>query len=499
MKEVQTDIVIIGAGTSGLAAAVAAAEKGARVVMFEKGATTGGTGSMAMGPFAVESRLQRLNQNPLTKEKAFRIFMDYTHWRVDARLVSNYINKSADTIDWLENMGVEFLDPEAYFPESNITWHIVKTPGGHRGATAAATMMKIMTERASESGVKIYLQTPAKKIINENGQITGVEAEDRNGEVIKAHTRAVIIASGGFGDNPDMIKKYTPFEWGKDLYSMRIPGMVGEGIKMAWEAGAAEDTMSMEIIYNMPAMATGINQLKIDPNAMAMSMMLSSAFYQPSLLVNLLGERFINEEIMGNTTFTGNAIVRQINRCAVNIFDDAARKYYEEVKLDHVFTMAHVTRADKLGAIIKEAIAQGNENVFMADSIEEFANKAGIDPDGLKETVKDYNTACETGRDEIFHKEARYLRPIKQPPFYGARFYPSAYGTLGGIKINHKTEVLAKDHKVLKGLYAAGVDANAIYGDSYVFVLPGNTFGFALNSGRMAGENAADYIKTIKK
>lgn len=499
MKQIDTDVVIIGAGTSGLAAAVAAAEKGARVAMFEKGATTGGTGSMAMGPFAVESRLQRLNQNPLTKEKAFKIFMEYTHWRVDARLVSNYINKSADTLDWLEGMGVEFLTPEAYFPESNITWHIVKAPGGHRGATAAATMMKIMTERAGELGVKIYLLTPAKKIIRENGQITGVEAQDRNGEAIIANTKAVIIASGGFGDNPDMIKKYTPFEWGKDLYSMRIPGMVGEGIKMAWEAGAAEDTMSMEIIYNMPAMATGITQLKIDPNAMALSMMLTSAFYQPSLLVNLQGERFINEEIMGNTTFTGNAIARQINRCAVNIFDDAARKCYEEVKLDHVFTMAHVTKAEKLGAIIKENIAQGNENVFMADSIEELAQKTGVDPDGLKETVKEYNVACETGRDEIFHKDTRYLKPVKQPPFYAARFFPSAYGTLGGIKINHKTEVVGKDFKVIKGMYAAGVDANAIYGDSYVFVLPGNTLGFAINSGRMAGENAAGYIKTVKK
>jgi fumarate reductase flavoprotein subunit len=498
MKQLETDIAIVGAGTAGLAATVAAAEKSAKVIVFEKASTTGGTGNMGMGPFAVESRLQRIKQIPLTREQAFRIFMDYTHWRVDARLVSAYINKSADTLDWLEKMGVEFLEPEAYFPGSNFTWHVVKPATGFRGPMAASAMMKGLTDRAQELGVRFIFQTPVKKILKEKGRITGVIAEDRDGETIQARVKAVIIASGGFGDNPEMIKKYTPYEWGKDLFSMRVPGMVGEGIRMAWEVGAAEEGMNMEIIYNMPAMAAGPQRMA-EPAAMAVAMILTSAFYQPSLMVNLLGERFINEAIMGNTTFTGNAIARQKNRCAFNIFDDAARKHYEEEGLDHIFTMNPVTKAENLGAIIKQAIEQGNENVFMADSIAELASKAGISPNGLRKTIEEYNRACETGRDEVFHKDPRYLRPVKQPPFYAGRFFPSAYGTLGGIKINHKTEVVTKDFEVIPGLYAAGVDANAIYGDSYVFVLPGNTMGFALNSGRMAGENAAEYVKSITK
>ncbi len=496
MKQVETDIAIIGAGTAGLAAAVAAAEKGSKVAVFEKAATTGGTGSMGMGPFAVESRLQKIKQVGLTREQAFKVFMDYTHWRVDARLVSNYINKSADTLAWLEEMGVEFLEPEAYFPGSNFTWHTVKSPAGRRGGQAAATMMKVLTERANEIGVKIYLHTPVKKILKESSHIVGLLAQDRNGEDIQASTRAVIIATGGFGDNPEMIKKYTPYEWGKDLFSMRIPGMVGEGIRMAWEVGAGDDYMNMEIIYNMPAIEANPAERRRDPVAMATNMLLMSAFYQPSLLVNLQGERFINEGIMGNTTYTGNAIARQKNRCAFSIFDDTARKHYEEESFDHVFSMSQITRAENLGAILKQAVEQGNENVFIADSIIELAGKTNIDRDGLQKTVDEYNIACETGRDEVFHKDTNYLKPVKQPPFYAARFFPSAYGTLGGIKINHRTEVLTKDFEVIPGLYAAGVDANAIYGDSYVFVLPGNTMGFALNSGRMAGENAVEYIKS---
>ncbi len=498
MKQIETEIAIIGAGTAGLAAAVAAAEKGAKVHLFEKAATTGGTGSMGMGPFAVESRLQKIKQIGLTREQAFKIFMDYTHWRVDAHLVSNYINKSASTLAWLEQMGVEFLDPEAYFPGSNFTWHTVKSPGGRRGGQAAATMMKFLTERANEIGVSILLQTPAKKILKENDKIAGLIAQDRNGEEVQVKAKAVIVASGGFGDNPEMIKKYTPFEWGKDLFSMRIPGMVGEGIRMAWEVGAVEDYMGMEIIFNLPAMIANPAERRRDPVAMATSMILTSAFYQPSLLVNLQGERFINEDIMGNTTFTGNAIARQKKRCAFSIFDDSARKHYEEENLDHVFTMSQLTKAEKLGAILRQAIEQGNEHVFIANSISELADKTGINREGLQKTVTEYNSICETGRDEVYHKDPNLLRPITQPPFYAGRFFPSAYGTLGGIKINHRTEVLNKEFDIIPGLYAAGVDANAIYGDSYVFVLPGNTMGFALNSGRMAGENAFEYVKRSK-
>lgn len=109
MKQINTDIAIIGSGPSGLAAAIGAMENGAKVVVIEKASTTGGTGNMAMGPFAVESRLQQEAGVTLTKAQAFKIHMDYTHWRVDARLVRNYIDLSGNTITWLENMGVPFF------------------------------------------------------------------------------------------------------------------------------------------------------------------------------------------------------------------------------------------------------------------------------------------------------------------------------------------------------------------------------------------------------
>jgi len=150
MSPLKTDIVVVAAGPAGLAAAISAAEKGAGVIVFEKGATTGGTGNMGMGPLGIESRHTRAKQFRPTRDEAFEIFMDYTHWRVDAKLVRAYLNKSADTIQWLEDMGVEFEEPASYFPTAFPTWHLVKPATGRPGPMASAAMMKIMTDKAKE-------------------------------------------------------------------------------------------------------------------------------------------------------------------------------------------------------------------------------------------------------------------------------------------------------------------------------------------------------------
>ena len=481
MTKLEAEVVVVAAGTAGLAASIAAAEKGVKVIAFEKGSTTGGTGSMGMGPLGVESRLQRLKKMGPSRDEAFKVFMDYTHWQVDARLVRAYLDKAATTIDWLEKMGVEFLDPRPYFPGGWPTWHIVK-PGGEG---CAGNMTRMMTQRAKEMGVRILLQTPVKKILKEGDKISGVMAEGgRSGETVQATAKAVIIATGGFGDNLQWIRKYTGYEWGRDLQSFRIPGLAGDGIRMAWEAGAAPTEMRMELIYLMPG--------ELNPE-------LAETFRQPHLLVNLLGERFMNEEIMPNPAFTGNAISRQKNRSVFLIFDENIKKHMETVGFDSFHEVFPFTKVRDLDALIKNAFEVGYKDVFTADSLEELAGKTGIDPAGLKRTVEEYNGFCDKGFDAIFNKSAKLLRPIRTPKFYAGKFLPGAYGSLGGIKINHRAEVMNKEWKKIPGLYAAGTDACSIYGDTYVFILPGNTMGFALNSGRIAGENAGGYAKEINQ
>jgi len=482
MKEITCDVVVVAAGPAGLAAAISAAESNMSVAVFEKAMNTGGAANMGMGPLGLGTSVQRKELSTVDKNKAFDMFMNYTHWRVDANLVRKYFDKSADTIEWLQDMGVEFYKASKYFPGSEPTWHIVKPESGKPGPRAAATMIKRMTERALELGVEFYFETPAKELVNNNGQITAVIAENKDGEEIKANCKAAIIATGGFGDNADMIKEYTGYECGKDYFGFRIPGLVGDGIKMAWNAGAGKSDINIEMVVTLP----GEN----------VTSSIHAAFNQPNLLVNLQGERFFNEEHFENSTYAGNAINLQKDRCAFMIIDESIKRHYLKKGVDVVSMVLNQESIDGFDEHMETAISQGNPYLFSADTIEELAKKTGIDCDNLLDTIDDYNDACES-RDEAFGKRSEYMRPIKKGKYYAAKFFPGAYGSLGGIKINHKTEVVTQDFEVIDGLYAAGTDTCTIYGDSYMFLLPGNTMGYALNSGRMAGENAADHIDSL--
>jgi fumarate reductase flavoprotein subunit len=498
MGQVDSDIVVIGSGFAGLAAAVAAAERGAGVILFEKASHTGGTSNMANGIFAVESRLQRRKMITLSKEEAFKIHMDYTHWNVDARLVSEYYNNSASTIDWLEKLGVKFLDVQCHTPGFNFTWHFISSSDfpdrSTRISGSGATLIKILTEKAKELGVRIFLKTPVKKILKEDGRIIGVVAENEFGDEIQANSKAVIIAAGGFGDNPDWIKKYTVFEWGHDLFSFRLPGLVGDGIRMAWEVGAADTEMGVIIhLASGPLSRCGLFSA-------------ARVFRQPNLVVNLMGERFMDEEIMmTNLAFEAKAIARQKNRCAFVIFDEDTRKHYMESGFDSVSwgDEVDITKADNFSAELEQALSRHvntvhdrgpDKVVFVANSLEELCAQTGIVFDGLRETVDEYNRACEMGCDTQFYKNPRYLRVIKHPRFYACKIVLDGWTSAGGIKINYKTEVLTKESVVIPGLYAAGTDANSIYSDTYMFVLPGNAAGFAVNTGHMAGEHAFEYV-----
>src|SRR4030042_3508281 len=178
MKKYQSDIAVLSAGTAGLAAAVTAAEGGASVIALEKTNHTGGTALRANQLFCVESKLQRIKQYSLTKEEAFRAYMDFMQWSVDARLIKTLIDMSTETMEWFEDMGVEFTDLTSHGPGGFYTAHIVKPDPPQPGLGGAAVMMRKLEEKARELGVQILLKTPAKKLIKEDGRITGVEAED---------------------------------------------------------------------------------------------------------------------------------------------------------------------------------------------------------------------------------------------------------------------------------------------------------------------------------
>lgn len=489
MKKMDADIIVVAAGLSGLAAAIAAAEKGASVIAFEKGNCTGGAANMAMGPLGIGSRMQKAQMIPLTPGEAFRKHMYFTHYKVDARMVRDYYYKSGSTIDWLMDMGVKFAGvqrafgaPEATRPYSDgeFTWHVVQPEGGgHPGPRAASAMIKVMTERALELGVQFQLETPVKEIMVENGEAIGVRATDKNGEEIECTGGAVIIATGGFGCNPKMIKDLCGYEFGKDIFNFAVPGMEGDGIRMAWAAGAGHTECSMELMYQLP---DNLNHFYVE-----------GAFRQPCLWVNRRGERFMPEDQIGNTTFTGNAISVQPGKVAYAIFDEALLKRYKKNGPDIVSHVHPQDLYDNFEEQWNRDIAAGYEPVAEGMTIAELAKNAGIDEAGLENTIREYNAMCAGGFDDIFEKNRQYLQPIGTGKLYCCRQSVGAYGSVGGILINNKTEVMNSDYQTIPGMYAVGTDACNIYGDSYPFILSGNTMGFCLNSGRIAGENAVDF------
>lgn len=480
MADYETQVVVIAAGPSGLSAAVQAAEDGAEVIVLEKAAAVGGAANMGMGPLGIGTKYQKQNMIDISVEKAFSMFMEYTHYNVDARLVKRYFEQSAETIEWLEDMGVEFEGAFRYFPKSEATWHIVKTDTGI-GPRAASFMNKALYAKAQELGIKVLLETPAKKIVMEDGKVKGVLATDKDGNEIEVACQAAIICTGGAGCNKQFILDETGYKHGEDMFNFAIPGIMGDGLKMAWEAGADKLPVRIE----QAASVVGIEDL---PGSV------SNIFGQPNLLVNKFGKRFMNEDDMQNATYLSNAVSHQKDRTGFSIVDSSIVRYYIKNGVDNVSLVRPDPDVSDFMEGVKLAQENGNDGLIVADTIEELAEKAGIDVDNLVETVDDYNDYCDSV-DEEFFKPKKYLRPLTKAPFYCAKICPGGYGTVGGIRINENCEVCGKDFKPIPGLYAAGADSCNIYNDSYMFLLPGNSMGYAVNSGRIAGMSAAEYVE----
>ncbi len=511
MRTIECDICVVGGGLSGLTAATQAAERGAEVVVFEKSGTTGGAANMGMAFFAVESHVQRDQMINWTKDDAFKFMMEYNHWKADAQTVRRWFNMSASTVEWVENFGVEILGAYKYFQDSNCTQHMIRLPGANKPAERQAShMVKLMTDYANSMGVQFNFRTPARElIVGDKGQVLGVIAVDENGEEIECYASAVIIGTGGIGNNVQMIKDYLGFEWGKDMFTFRIPGLDGDGMKMAWKIGATEAPISMEVTYNTPGTTDVFKTL-------------SEAMRQPScIMVNIHGERIINEQIMNNTTYTGNAINNQAGHRAFSIIGQDGIDYMKEHGLDYI-TYHHAVKDLNKWEHEKELFFSGaksaaensvfdgvidvkyddeenpqEQNFYECNSLEEVCQVTGIDYKTLKATVERYNSFA-GGYDEDFCKPSRWLRPITGEKFYVARHFPSGYGSLGGIKVNHRMQVLrAADDKPIPGLYACGTDtANVVFGGEYCFYNPGSTMSWALNSGRMAGMEADAYTQS---
>ena len=474
----ETEVIVIGSGASGLAATLTAAEGGARVSVFEKERSLGGTSNFFQGIFAVESDMQRERYITYSRDEAFKNIMEYSHWVANPRLVRAIVNESAATIAWLQKRGVEFIDATINMPDCPRTYHVPRGRG--------EAVIKALTTRAKERGVDIRLVTPVKRIIKQGDRIKGVVAEV-DGEEIQVGAKAVIIASGGYANNKEWIKKYTGFDLGVNLVPIGNIDKMGDGIRMAWEAGAAEEGKSLLELYRVGP---------IGPE-FALGSQIEFAVTQPDLWVSPRGERFCDETVAFYDSSVGNANARFKEGYTYSIFDETIIRRMIERGIDKNVAIDSPpgSRPISIERELKAALERGNADIFEADSVEELAMKMGVNPAVLKATIDEYNAFCDNGYDELFVKDRKYLWPIKGPKFYAVKGRTVFLGTMGGIKINEKTEVVDKKEMVIPGLYAAGFDAGGMYGDSYpIKTSSGLASAFALNSGRIAGKNALKYL-----
>ena len=480
VRKLETDIVIIGGGGSGIAAAVAAAEKGANVILLEKQRTPGGNTAMANGLFAVESPVQKRMGLDVRKDDFFKIAMSYSHWEINPRIVRAWINKTGDTIRWLEEKGVKFEMASIFYPgQIHPVYHVLKGDGPE--------MVKELVKNCENQGIRILRQTRVKRILTaKRGNVTGVLAATKEKE-FRITAKSVIIATGGYGGNKKLLKKYCP-SYTEELRYFGVPYLTGDGLLMAMEIGA-----------NTEGFGTLLAHAPWFPVPWYQAAVLSMVGLEPyTVWVNKRGERFIDEGIPLSFLEGSNALDRQPGRVSYHLFDERMKQSMIQKGVKEEageFWPEHNMPKTMLADLGKRLRSEADKGlVRISNSWDDIARWIRAAPEALRATIDEYNRFCDQGYDEMFAKDRKYLLPLRTPPYYAIRCGQGFLDTTGGIKINHHMEILNHRDNPIPGLYAAGVAAGGWESKTYCIMLTGSACSFAINSGRIAGENAAKYV-----
>jgi fumarate reductase flavoprotein subunit len=348
-------------------------------------------------------------------------------------------------------------------------------------------VVKALSLKVKEMGVFIQTASPVKQILKGKNGPSGVVVEI-DGTDTEVACKAVVIASGGYANNAEWIKKYSGLELGQTVTPMGNTGKMGDGIRMAWEMGAAAEGMGV------------LHLIRVAPFGPEFPFMntVEGAAIQPVLWVDPKGERFCDEGIAYYDTSLGNVNSRYKKGYTFCLFDDTIKKHFIEKGVFRGMgqLVPPGAKLHDLDEQLERFLSINSKEFFGADSIAELALKMEVDPQVLKTTVEQYNTSCAQRYDAEFAKDPEYLIPLHGPRFYAAKARTCFLGTLGGIKINHRTEVVDEYGSPIAGLYAAGLDAGGLHAESYSMRdTSGIASAFAIISGRVAGENVAEWLK----
>ena len=491
---VDADVVVVGAGGAGMTAAITAAAEGKSVVILESQSMVGGnsvraTGGMNAGKTVyqdenefgesagVEKTLktaaEKYADNKTITALAKTVSEQWAAYQAnptgyfdsvelmeldtmiggkginDPELVETLCANSADAIDWLDEHGITLHNVSSFGGASVKRIH---RPVNAEGKTVSvgSYMIPLLQENCEKAGVKMMLDTTATEILTDaNGAAVGVKATGASGETVTVNAKAVVLATGGFGANLDMVVKYKPEL--KGFMTTNAPGIQGQGIEMAQAIGAA--TVDMD-------------QIQIHPTVEANTAALITEGLRGdgAILINEEGQRFIDE--VGTRDVVSAAEIAQTGSYSWLVVDQA---------------MADAS------SVIQGYIKKGY--TVTGSTYEELGKAMGVDAAAFAETMEKWNGYVEAKNDPDFGRTS-FANPLNTAPYYAVKVTAGVHHTMGGLKINANTEVLNEKGEVIPGLFAAGEVTGGVHGANR---LGGNAVADFTVFGRIAGAAASDY------
>lgn len=447
--EMTADVVVLGAGGSGVSAAVEAYDAGAKVVLLEKLAAIGGTTATSQGMVgANESKYTKEKDVHYTFEEMYANLMSNASYRLDPALTSITLQKSGETVDWMnERLGMVFYDVIVGYGPLQMM-HLVEGAG--------PAMKTAMEETLAGTEIELMLETKATEILmNEDGSVKGVKAS-RGADTVIVYADSVVVATGGYAYNPELTARLDPEKAG--TWGIGFAGSTGDGIIMASNVGAAlthtGDMMCVLKDYEIMSEHNGTS---------ATANVSSFISRDNTVLLGQDGKRFVNEKDIGYMTQKLNSPV------------------FDQMHKDGV---GYVWAISDKASLEAKGVKRGLDMEFItADTFEELAEKMELPVETVVETLTNYNGYVDAGHDPEF---GRLLLAKLEAPYCAVKVVPCEIITYGGIARNENAEVIRADGAAIPGLYTAGeTSANSAY--------MGFTITNAFAWGRIAGGNAAAY------
>lgn len=454
------DIVIVGAGGSGLAAAVEAGEAGAHVICVEREAAAGGGEAGVEGIFAVGSRMQEQEgETDLSTGALIRQELEAAQQRVNGPRYIDMVHNSGENVNWLLDHGVTFMSLDADKGTEKVFHRFEEDKG-------AVGYVSHMLKAAENAGVDFRYSTLAKQIVMTDGRATGVIVADESGSNVQINASAVIVATGGFAEDFEMVSKNGINT--EDAVYVGMPGHDATGHNMLIEAGAKD--YSRNTSYLMALAVRGLPGFF--ENGKFSFLIGVAAPY--SIWINENAERFVNENFSST-----NAMLMTVptwpNKTTHILMDQTMLDLYMNGEQDAV---KQLNDGLDLGEVVK------------ADTVEALATAMGVDSAALANTVERYNGYCADKDDADYGKEAEFLMSFGTAPYYGFHVTPDVQVAIGSIQTDRNFNAITDAGDPIEGLYVVGVEGAMLWANIYTINISGGANANNVNSGRTAAKHA---------